>query len=58
LVSTENGRVIGQKLGAKFVLKKHKGHFSRNDNIFKLPIVLKELILLNQKNKENVSRET
>jgi predicted alpha/beta hydrolase family esterase len=58
LVSTENGRLIGQKLGAKFVLEKHKGHFSQDDKIFKLPVVLKELLLLSKKDKEDVSRET
>ena len=58
LVSTENGRLIGQKLEAKFVLEKHKGHFSRDDKIFKLPVVLKELLLLSKKDKEDVSRET
>jgi len=48
LVSTENGRLLRQKLKAKFVLEKNKGHFSRVDKIFKLPIVLKLLISISR----------
>lgn len=44
LVSTENGRLLEQKLGTKLVLEKNKGHFSTNDGILKLPIVLKSIL--------------
>ncbi|MBI2056488.1 MAG: alpha/beta hydrolase [Candidatus Sungbacteria bacterium] len=43
-VSIENGRLLEQKLGTKLVLEKNKGHFSRDDAVLKLPIVLKNIL--------------
>lgn len=43
LVSTENGKLLQKKLGAKLILEKNKGHFSREDKIFKLLSVLRAL---------------
>lgn len=40
----ENSKRIKEKLNAKIILEKNKGHFSGSDNIKELPIVLKELL--------------
>ena len=44
VVSTENGRLLKQKLGAKFILVNNKGHFSRSDKVYKLPAALRAVI--------------
>ena len=46
LVSTENGRMLQQKLGAKLILERNKGHFSRTDKVFALPIALRTVLAL------------
>lgn len=46
LVSTENGRILEHKLGAKLILERNKGHFSRADKVFKLPVVLRAVLSL------------
>lgn len=43
LVSTENGRLLKTRLGAKLILEKRKGHFSRDDKVFRLPSALKAI---------------
>lgn len=40
VVSTENGRLLKRKLGAKLILARNKGHFSRSDKVYKLPVAL------------------
>lgn len=45
-VSTDNGRLLKNEIGAKFVLEKDKGHFSRVDNVRKISSVLKEILQL------------
>lgn len=44
VVPVVNGRLFKNKLGAKLILEKNKGHFSREDKIFKLPIALKSTL--------------
>lgn len=43
LVSLENAYLMRKKLSAKLILEKNKGHFTRSDNVFKLPILLKKI---------------
>lgn len=43
-VSTENGKIIKNKLHAKLFLLDHYGHFSRGDKVFRIPIVLRETL--------------
>lgn len=51
LVSLKNAYLMRKKLSAILILEKNKGHFSRNDNVFKLPVVLKELVIMSNKTK-------
>lgn len=46
IVSIENGRLIQKKLMAKLVLERNKGHFSREDKIFKLQSVARYLFII------------
>jgi len=43
-VPMENIDIYRKKLGAKIIIEKKKGHFSGEDNITELPIVLNELL--------------
>ncbi|MEK6863847.1 MAG: alpha/beta fold hydrolase [Nanoarchaeota archaeon] len=43
-VPFDNSVIFKEKLGAKIIIEKQKGHFSGSDNIAKLPSVLKELL--------------
>jgi len=38
-----NTKVFRDKLGAKVIVEKNKGHFTEEDNIKELPMVLKEI---------------
>lgn len=48
VVPLSNGKLFKNKLGAKLILEKNKGHFSREDKVFKLPIVLKAILELSK----------
>ncbi|MDI6737414.1 MAG: alpha/beta hydrolase [Nanoarchaeota archaeon] len=43
-VPLDNSNIFREKLGAKIIIEKQKGHFSGSDKIVKLPSVLKELL--------------
>lgn len=43
-VPLDNSNVFKEKLGAKIIIEKQKGHFSGSDNVKELPCVLKELL--------------
>ncbi|MBS3118742.1 serine hydrolase family protein [Candidatus Woesearchaeota archaeon] len=45
-VPLENIATYREKLDAKIIIEKGKGHFSGEDNITKLPLVLKELLYM------------
>ncbi len=45
-VPLENSKTFKNKLNAKIIVEKNKGHFSGSDNIKELPIVLEELLKL------------
>lgn len=53
LVSTENGRLLKQKLNATLILEKNKGHFSRSDGIIRLKSVLTAILEIDN---QHVSR--
>ncbi len=40
----ENKKIFQEELGAKIIVEKQKGHFSGEDKITKLPVVLNELL--------------
>jgi len=42
-VTLDNSKVFEEKLGAKIIIEKGKGHFSGEDGITELPVVLDEL---------------
>jgi len=42
-VPIEDSEIFKEKLGAKIITEHNKGHFTGDDNIFELPIVLEEL---------------
>ncbi|MBI2122396.1 MAG: serine hydrolase family protein [Candidatus Sungbacteria bacterium] len=46
----KNKKIFAGKLGAKIMIVNRKSHFSGEDGIKKLPVVLKQLLLLNNKN--------
>lgn len=43
-VPFDNSVIFKEKLGAKIIIEKQKGHFSGSDNVKKLPSALKELL--------------
>lgn len=43
-VPLDNSSVFKEKLGAKIIIEKQKGHFTGEDNVKELPSVLKELL--------------
>ena len=46
-VPIEDAELFKQKLGAKTIIEHNKGHFTGDDNIIELPIVLEELLKIN-----------
>jgi uncharacterized protein len=50
LVSTENGKIFARKLGAQLLFVQNKGHFSREDKVFKLPAALGAVLFLRKRN--------
>ncbi len=45
-VPLENIETYQEKLGAKIIIEKKKGHFSGEDNITEIPILLKEVLYM------------
>ena len=43
-VPLKDANIFREKLGAKIIIEKNKGHFTEEDNIKKMPIILKELL--------------
>ncbi|VVB73765.1 Serine hydrolase [uncultured archaeon] len=43
-VPLENAETYKNRLGARIIIEKDKGHFSGSDEVTKLPVVLKELL--------------
>ncbi len=43
-VSEENAKDFGNRLGAKLILEENRGHFSDEDDVTQLPILLKEIL--------------
>lgn len=44
IVSIENGYQFKKNLNAKLIIEKDKGHFARDDKVFKLPVLLNILL--------------
>lgn len=44
IVSLENGYKFRKNLNAKLIILKNKGHFTREDKVFKLPVLLKIML--------------
>ena len=47
-VPMENIKIFQDKLNAKIIFEKNKGHFSGSDNVTKLPSLLKEVLEISQ----------
>jgi predicted alpha/beta hydrolase family esterase len=43
-VPLRDSEIFKEKLGAKIIVERGKGHFSGEDNITKLPVVLDEIV--------------
>ena len=43
-VPLENAQLFKEKLGAKTIIEKNKGHFTEADGVKELPVVLEELL--------------
>lgn len=52
LVSTENGKIFARKLGAQLLFVQNKGHFSREDKVFALPVALHTVLALRKGGRE------
>jgi len=44
----ENKKVFKEKLNAKIIIQKDKGHFTEEDGIVKLPVVLEEVLKISK----------
>ena len=47
-VEVSNGDVFKEKLGAKIIVEKEKGHFAGDDKVFELPVALDELLKMSK----------
>ena len=45
-VPLSDSKIFEEKLGAKIIIEKNKGHFIGQDKVFELPVVLEELLRL------------
>ena len=43
-VSVENATDFANKLGAKLILEQNRGHFTDNDDVTQLPMLLSEIL--------------
>lgn len=48
-VSIEDSKIFEKELNAKVIIEKNKGHFSGEDGVTKLPVVLKEILRISRK---------
>jgi len=48
-VPLKHNTILREKLGARTIIEHNMGHFSGDDNIFKLPIVLKNILEISKK---------
>ncbi len=46
IVPLQTGKKLQEELNAKLIIKKNKWHFSGDDNIVEVPVILEELIVM------------
>ena len=48
-VPLSDSEIFKEKLGAKIIIEKGKGHFTEDDNVYEIPVALKELLRITEK---------